>query len=151
MVKKLITFLLVALGLMLVTQTSKAEDAQITCLAKAMYFEARGGKISEQINIGNVILNRTEHKEFPKTVCKVVSDRRHTVQFPWYYNGSSVRDYSSYRKIQKIAEDLYNNYVSGDRIDTTKGAVFFHAKTISPGWRYKSVSVLDSLHRYYKT
>jgi len=115
-----------------------------------MYFEARGGKPNEQINIGNAVLNRTEHEKFPKTVCKVVADRRHTIQFPWYYDKSSVRDFSTYKQIEKLARDLYTTYQKGIRNDTTNGALFFHAKRISPGWSYRRVSVNDSLHRYYK-
>lgn len=152
MIKKLITFLVASFSLMLIsTQATHADNAQVTCLAKAMYFEARGGKPNEQINIGNAVLNRTEHEKFPKTVCKVVADRRHTIQFPWYYDGSSVRDFSSYKQIEKLARDLYHSHKRGLRNDTTKGAVFFHAKRISPGWSYRKLSVKDSLHRYYKT
>ena len=33
---------------------------QIDCLAKAMYFESRGGEAHEQLNVGHVILNRVE-------------------------------------------------------------------------------------------
>ena len=151
MMKKLITFLFAILALLLASSTAKANNTQVTCLAKAMYFEARGGKPTEQINVGNAILNRTEHDKFPKTICKVVSDRKHAIQFPWYYDGSSVRDYKTYKQIEKRAQDLYSTYVAGSRTDTTNGAVFFHAKTINPRWSYRKVSVNDSLHRYYKT
>lgn len=152
MIKKLITFLLASLSLCMIgLQSAHADNAQVTSLAKAMYFEARGGKPNEQINIGNAVLNRTEHEKFPKTVCKVVADRRHAIQFPWYYDGSSVRDFSSYKQIEKLAQNLYNTYKKGIRNDTTNGAVFFHAKRISPGWSYRKISVNDSLHRYYKT
>lgn len=150
-VKKLITFLFAVLLIGLTTKSTQASTAQVACLAKAMYFEARGGKPNEQINIGNAVLNRTEHEKFPKTVCKVVADRRHAIQFPWYYDGSSVRDFSSYKQIEKLAQNLYNTYKKGIRNDTTNGAVFFHAKRISPGWSYRKISVNDSLHRYYKT
>ena len=150
MIKKLITFLLASLTYM-VSHSTHADDAQITCLAKAMYFEARGGKPNEQINIGNAVLNRTEHEKFPKTVCRVVADRQHSIQFPWYYDGSSVRDFNTYKQIEKLAQNLYKNYKTGVRSDTTNGAVFFHAKRISTNWPYRKVQVNDSLHRYYKT
>ena len=152
MIKKLITFLVASLLLCMIgLKSAHADNAQVACLAKAMYFEARGGKPNEQINIGNAVLNRTEHEKFPKTVCKVVADRRHAIQFPWYYDGSSVRDFNTYKQIEKLAHNLYNTYKKGVRNDTTNGAVFFHAKRISPGWSYRKVSVNDSLHRYYKT
>lgn len=140
------------LGLLLLCSYSRASQPQVTCLAKAMYFEARGGQDKDLINIGNVVLNRTNHKEFPKTVCNVISDRKHAIQFPWYYQKKLVvRDFSTYRKIEEMANKLYNAEKNGNRVDTTKGAVFFHAKSISTGWRYIRVSVNDSLHNYYKT
>lgn len=151
MVKKLFTFLFAALAFLMVSKPAHADTAQVNCLAKAMYFEARGGKPNEQINIGNAVLNRTQHAKFPKTVCKVVADRKHAIQFPWYYDGSSVRDYKTYQKIKERATSLYSSFTAGARKDTTNGAVFFHAKRINPGWSYRNVSVTDSLHRYYKT
>lgn len=150
MMKKLITLLIGIIGLS-ATQVARADSTQVNCLAKAMYFEARGGKPNEQINIGNAVLNRTQHAAFPKTVCKVISDRKHVIQFPWYYNGSTVRDNATFKVIEQRARDLYNSYRAGVRNDTTNGAVFFHARTISPKWNYRKLNVADTLHKYYKT
>lgn len=151
MIKKLITFLVLTFALLFITTKAKAENSQISCLAKAMYFEARGGDSKEMINIGNAIINRTEHTAFPKTICGVISDRKHSCQFPWYCRGLSVRDYAAYNRIKDLAESLYLSQQRGQRIDTVNGAVFFHARSINPGWKYRSVSVNDTLHRYYRT
>lgn len=147
--KKLLTLVLAVVSYL--ATTAYASETQVNCLAKAMYFEARGGKPHEQINVGNTILNRTKHEAFPSTVCKVVADRKHAIQFPWYYNGASVRDNSTFKSIKERARELYTQYVSGTRTDTVKGALFFHAKTINPRWRYKSIHVNDALHKYYTT
>lgn len=147
MIKNIIALIMVCFG---TTAYAGSTEKQINCLAKAMYFEARGGKPSEQINIANAVINRTQHPKFPDTICGVIADKKHAVQFPWYYNGSSVRDNSTYKNIKERAEELYIKYLLGDRIDTTSGSVFFHAKSIRTKWRYQSVSVADSLHRFYK-
>lgn len=150
MIKRLITLLAFMLVSLLSTQAN-ATSSQVKCLAKAMYFEARGGQEKDLINIGNVVLNRTKHGSFPTTVCKVIADKKHAIQFPWYYNGLSVRDFNTYSKIESLAGELYDSYERGTRVDTVKGAVFFHAKRINPGWNYTRLSVNDTLHKYYKT
>lgn len=125
-------------------------NSQIDCLAKAMYFEARGGKPHEQLNVGNVVLNRTDSGEFPNSVCSVIADRKHSIQFPWYYKGRSINDIKTFKEIKILASTLYSSYVSGRRVDSTKGSLFFHSRTIDPGWKYRRVALSDSLHSFYK-
>lgn len=151
MIKKLITLVIISIAFILLPTKANADSSQISCLAKAMYFEARGGDSKEMLNIGNAVINRTEHKAFPTTVCKVIADRKYACQFPWYCKGLSVRDQSTYNKIKELAESLYRSQIQGTRVDTVNGAVFFHARTINPGWKYRKVPVNDSLHRYYTT
>ena len=50
---------------------------ELTCLAKAIYFEARGEPEAGQYAVGQVILNRTEHEDYPGTVCGVVFQNAH--------------------------------------------------------------------------
>lgn len=124
---------------------------QIDCLAKAMYFEARGGKDHELVNIGHVILNRVDSNKFPNSVCSVIADKKHSIQFPWYYKGKSIKYLKTFKEIKILANILYNSHVNNERIDTTKGSLFFHSKRIDLRWKhYKRVSVLDNLHYFYK-
>lgn len=123
---------------------------QIDCLAKAMYFESRGGEAHEQLNVGHVILNRVESGKFPGSVCGVVADRKHSIQFPWYYKGRKITDWNTFKEIKILADILYASYVIGDRVDTTRGSLFFHSRTIDPKWKYRKVALSDSLHYFYK-
>ena len=125
-------------------------NSQIDCLAKAMYFESRGGKPHEQLNVGHVVLNRIDNDKFPNSVCNVIADRKHSIQFPWYYKGRHINDNKTFKEIKVLASNLYNSYVSGNRVDTTKGSLFFHSRTIDPGWKYRKVALSDSLHSFYK-
>jgi len=43
-----------------------------TCLAVAIYFEARGELDADQLKVAEVVMNRVESKKYPKTVCAVV-------------------------------------------------------------------------------
>lgn len=125
-------------------------DSQVDCLAKAMYFESRGGKAHEQLNVANVVLNRTENDKFPNSVCNVIADRKHSIQFPWYYKGKHINDTKTFKEIKVLATNLYSSYISGNRIDSTKGSLFFHSRIIDPGWKYRKVALSDSLHYFYK-
>lgn len=43
-----------------------------TCLAVAIYFEARGELDADQLKVAEVVMNRVESKKYPNTICGVV-------------------------------------------------------------------------------
>ena len=53
---------------------------ELDCLAKNIYFEARGESLTGKIAVANVTMNRVEHHKYPSTVCGVVT------QVKWYTN-----------------------------------------------------------------
>jgi spore germination cell wall hydrolase CwlJ-like protein len=65
------------------------------CLALTVYWEARNQPVETQIAIAQVVMNRTDHENFPNTVCAVVQDGPHIFNFPlknkcqfkWYCDG----------------------------------------------------------------
>jgi hypothetical protein len=62
----------------------------LTCLATAMYFEARGEPEEGQLAVGQVILNRVAHDRYPNTVCGVVyqnANRKNACQFSFACDG----------------------------------------------------------------
>ncbi len=145
-------YLLFALTLgTLFSTTASASKNQIDCLAKVMYFEARGGSDKDRLNVAHTVLNRTQHNKFPDSVCTVIADRKHVIQFPWYYNKPIVRDYKTYEELRNLATRVYRTHVTGTRYDPTRGSLFFHAKTINPKWNYKRLRVDDNLHIFYTT
>ena len=52
-----------------------AGDAEQECLARAVYFEAKGEPLRGQLAVAQVILNRTQSGRFPSSVCGVVKQR----------------------------------------------------------------------------
>jgi len=48
----------------------------IQCVAKAVYFEARGESIAGQVAIAQVIMNRVESKRYPSLPCGVVKQKK---------------------------------------------------------------------------
>src|ERR1035437_6116359 len=61
-----------------------ADQAEMICLAKNIFFEARGTDEPERIRIINVTTNRVESDKFPRdTYCGVVYQH---AQFSWTLN-----------------------------------------------------------------
>ena len=48
--------------------------SEMKCLAEAIYFEARGEVLEGQYAVGEVIINRVLSKDFPNSVCGVISE-----------------------------------------------------------------------------
>lgn len=85
---------------------AQVSDADVTCMAMAIYHEARGEPDRGQAAVGWVILNRVEHPRYPKSICGVVWDRNpRGCQFSWVCDGKSdkPRDMNSYTKAREIA------------------------------------------------
>ena len=49
---------------------------QISCLARNVYYEARGESLEGQKAVALVTLNRVENSMFPDTICGVVNERK---------------------------------------------------------------------------
>lgn len=126
--------------------TNYAQKEQIACLAKNVYFEARGESQAGQIAVANVTMNRVKSKHFPNTVCDVVWESK---QFSWTHDGKSdtPRDPAKYKEIYKLAAKVYNGKVT----DITEGSTFYHADYVNPSWS----QVMDQVtkigtHIFYK-
>jgi spore germination cell wall hydrolase CwlJ-like protein len=106
-----------------------------SCLAEAIYFEARGESIRGQFAVAEVILNRRDVGIFPNTVCGVVkqgAQRRNGCQFSYACNGRSlaIREEGAYELAGKIAQVM----LSGAPRRLTEGATHFHTSAVRPSW-----------------
>ena len=124
-----------------------ALSEDMTCLAQAIYFEARGEPLAGQLAVGRVIVNRTASDLFPDDYCGVVKQR---AQFSFVRHGAipSPNTHSGawYRAvaIARIAHaDLWES-----RADD---ALFFHARRVKPRWAHTKVArvTIDS-HIFYR-
>lgn len=117
---------------------------QINCLAKMMYFEARGESEAGRRAVADVIINRSLHSEFPDTICANLKPS----QYQWLRNKPKVKDWALYNKIRQEAEAIYALHKLGDHRDSTRGAYFFSSNGVKPAKRaYKSIRVGG--HQFY--
>lgn len=130
----------------LVSNTSKpaSMDAELRCLASAVYFEARGESLSGQLAVAHVVINRAESGRFPSSMCGVVYQPS---QFSFIRGGKMprVREGEPWDRAVAIAqialEDSWKNHASG--------ALYFHARHVSPNWGKKRIAQIDN-HIFYR-
>jgi spore germination cell wall hydrolase CwlJ-like protein len=109
-------------------------DDAITCLARTIYWEARGEDDAAMQAIANVVMNRLAHEGFPKTICGVVKQGREegSCQFSWWCDGrpDQAQEEAPYARAKEIARKVLNGQL-GDR---THGAFYFHHQRLRPSW-----------------
>ena len=124
---------------------------EIDCLAKNIYFEAGNQDDNGKIAVALVTMNRVSSGKFPGNVCSVVKEKTAKVcQFSWWCDGKShkIQARSVYNKSQQVAMYVYLNY--GKVTDITKGATFYHANYVSPGWSNLKKTISIGQHIFYK-
>lgn len=124
------------------------------CLATAIYFEARGESAKGQKAVAEVILARTRTPGRPKSICGVVyegSKRRTGCQFSFTCDRhpDRVRNRHAWTMAQRIATSVMR---TGGRVNSiTKGATFYHADYVKPGWATRMVKVAEiGTHIFYR-
>ncbi len=109
-------------------------DDAITCLARTIYWEARGEKAASMDAVASVVMNRLGHAGFPNTVCAVVREgnERGACQFSWWCDGRSdqAKEDGPYATAKEIARKALNRQLP----DRTGGALYFHQRPVTPGW-----------------
>ncbi|VVP91208.1 hypothetical protein PS914_03143 [Pseudomonas fluorescens] len=126
-------------------------DDAITCLARSIYWEAKGKNSADMKAVANVVMNRLGHEGFPDTVCGVVKQGSETksCQFSWWCDGrpDSVQEEVPYALAKEIARKALNKQLP----DRTRGALYFHDRTVKPGWAREYIRTADiGLFRFYK-
>lgn len=124
----------------------------LLCLAKNIFYEARGQSLEDQIMVANVTLNRVNHPSFPDTVCDVVYE---PYQFSWtignkrkissYFEDSI--EFEAWRNILALSKTILSGKVS----DLTNSATFFHDISVEPSWSksFELVAYTDQNRFYY--
>lgn len=134
----------------LASQPAPSGDAQWQCLAKALYFEARGETLKGQFAVAEVILNRVDSPNYPSSVCGVVEQGgRGGCQFS--YNCDGARDVMGERGAADLAGRIARVMLDGAPRQLTYGATHFHTRAVNPSWshRFERTAAIGA-HLFYK-
>ena len=120
-------------------------DEEMRCLAGAVYFESKGETLNGQLAVAKVVIARRDSGRFADSLCGVVYQRS---QFSFVRGGrmpaipTASRDWAEAVAIAQIAlKDAWESPV--------EGALFFHARHVSPGWRMQRLAAVDN-HIFYR-
>jgi len=116
-----------------ITGKEPVDDA-ITCLARTIYWEARGEERTIMQAIANVVMNRLVHEGFPKTICGIVKQGggKKDCQFSWWCDGRP--DSAQEEKPYEVAKEISRRALNRQLKDLTGGALYFHNRGVSPVW-----------------
>jgi spore germination cell wall hydrolase CwlJ-like protein len=109
-------------------------EEPITCLARAIYWEAKGTPGRDMEAVANVVMNRLAHEGFPNTVCEVVTQgsEQPPCQFSWWCDGRP--DEVVEPDAHEIAREVARQALNQELTDHTDGALYFHDRTAAPYW-----------------
>ena len=127
--------------------TNAPLDAEMTCLATAVYFEARGETAEGQLAVARVVMNRAASGKYPPTWCATV---KQPWQFSFVRNGQFPRvdtECAAWRRAQAIALLAAGNVVQNLPSDV----LWYHADYVSPAWgpRLNKVEKIGA-HIFYR-
>ncbi len=126
-------------------------DDAITCLARSIYWEAKGKSTADMEAVASVVMNRLGHEGFPDTVCAVVKQGSESknCQFSWWCDGrpDTVQEATQYAIAKEIARKALNKQLN----DRTHGAMYFHDRNVKPDWARKYIRTAETkMFLFYK-
>jgi cell wall hydrolase len=114
----------------------KKRLAEQSCLATAVYYEARSESELGQLAVAKVILNRVRDPAYPKTICGVVyqgADKGHGCQFSFACDGRAEQPRSG-RDWQE-AKQIASRAMAGEAdVKIVSTATHYHADYVQPRW-----------------
>ena len=120
-------------------------DEETECLARAVYWEAKGEPLAGQLTVAQVIINRAQSGRFASTICGVVRQRG---QFSFVHGGyipAAPQGSRDWRTAVAIAQIARQELADG----AAPRALFFHARSAHPGWRLTRVASIGN-HVFYR-
>jgi N-acetylmuramoyl-L-alanine amidase len=115
-----------------VYESDRADEKQQACLAKAVYFEARGEPLEGQLAVADVVLNRAASGKYPSTICEVVTQK---AQFSFIVDGQFPepnKASNAWRKAVAVARLARNEIAEA----VPEEVLWYHADYVAPIWRH---------------
>jgi spore germination cell wall hydrolase CwlJ-like protein len=128
-------------------------ERSLTCLAEAVFYEARSESEDGQRAVAQVVLNRVRHPAYPGSVCGVVYQGPLRAgggcQFTFTCDGSQrvLPGGAGWARARRIASEA----LSGAVYAPVGYATHYHTHQVLPVWAYKlaKVAVIGS-HNFYR-
>lgn len=110
-------------------------EREARCLARTVFFEARGESELGGLSVALVALHRAREATYPADTCAVIHQ---VAAFSWYSDGKSddpadypaPADQRAWQEAQGVVDVLRTSRIQ----DPTGGADHYHAVYVSPDW-----------------
>ena len=122
--------------------TSLPMDKEFDCLARNVYYEARGEPKKGKLAVALVTLNRLDSTKYPKSICSVVFQK---YQFSWTAKWKGSRLEKEQWKLSK--EAAFEAYMNRDSLGSFN-ATHYHNLTVRPKWGLKRLTKIGN-HIFY--
>jgi spore germination cell wall hydrolase CwlJ-like protein len=114
------------------------QRTDLECLARNVYYEARGEPRPGQYAVAEVTMNRLASARYPDSVCGVVHEKRwdeirgrYVGAFAWTeFDALAEPEGEAWDAARKVAEEAY----FGRAPRQLDGATHFHATYLNPSW-----------------
>ena len=122
--------------------TDVSMDAEMRCLATAVYFESRGEPLEGQLAVAQSIINRVESGRYASSICGVINQHGQ-FSFNRARTPATGNDWRTAQGVARIAaDDMWH--------EIAPRAVSFHAARLSPAWRDKTRIAQIGNHVFYR-
>ena len=122
--------------------TDVSLDAEMRCLATAVYFESRGEPLEGQLAVAQSIINRVESGRYASSICGVINQHGQ-FSFNRARTPATGNDWRTAQGVARIAaDDMWH--------EIAPRAVSFHAARLSPAWRDKTRIAQIGNHVFYR-
>jgi N-acetylmuramoyl-L-alanine amidase len=127
-------------------------ERTVRCLALNVYHEARSEPEAGQRAVAAVTLNRAASGEFPRSVCDVVNQGgrvARSCQFSWRCDALSDRpgEWAAWQHALALSRQA----LTGETVDPTDGALYYHADYVEPAWsRHFERTARIGRHLFYR-
>ncbi|HKL77709.1 MAG TPA: cell wall hydrolase [Gammaproteobacteria bacterium] len=113
----------------------RLSEREARCLARTVFFEARGEPALGGMSVALVALHRMQKRAYPSDACNVIHQ---VAAFSWYSDGKSddpddypgPADQRAWANAQRVVDVLRTSRIQ----DPTGGADHYHAVYVSPDW-----------------
>lgn len=115
-------------------------DSEVSCLAHAIYYEARNQGRRGMEAVGWVVVNRTISGNYPETICGVVTQNKmwhgkHVCQFSWYCKNGETKlhwtpDNEAFNQSKQLASMILHKEID----NWMPHVVSFHTASIRTDW-----------------
>ena len=130
-----------ALVKMVAVDSAVPTDAEMDCLATAVWFESRGETLEGQLAVAQAVVNRAKSGRWGKGVCGVINAPRQ-FNFIAAKVQRSTATFTTALAVARIA-------ATGLWHDMAAGAHSFHAARLNPGWHLTRVAKIGN-HVFYR-